>query len=106
MSKLGLHCFVLNRRRSLASDALQHIQFTCLGLGDSNYTRYMAVPRSFKGRFSELGAQPFYPHMEADEVDGLEEFVDKWIAGLWAPLKAAAHGSSQVGNDSCQHSLQ
>ena len=43
----------------------------CLGLGDSNYTRYMAVCRGIKRRFKDLGAQDLYKHKEADEVGAL-----------------------------------
>ena len=49
-------------------DALSHIHYVCLGLGDSNYTRYMAVCRGIKRRFKDLGAHDLYKHKEADEV--------------------------------------
>eukprot|EP00850_Spirogloea_muscicola_P010662 SM000063S20052 [mRNA] locus=s63:487201:491105:+ [translate_table: standard] len=74
------------RRRSLPLGFLAGLQYTVLGLGDSNYTTYMGVPRVFTSRLPELGARCFYPCGEADDVEGLEECVDAWVAGLWAPL--------------------
>ncbi|GAQ83041.1 NADP/FAD dependent oxidoreductase [Klebsormidium nitens] len=77
------------KRRTHAADLLAGVQFTVLGLGDSNYTTYMGVPRVFTSRLPELGAKRFYKNCEADEVDGLEDVIDKWKEGLWDALKAA-----------------
>ncbi len=68
--------------------ALEGIKFTGLGLGDSNYTRFMHVPRVVKNRFLELGATEFHPCVEADEVDGIEEIIDAWIEKLLPAVKA------------------
>ena len=77
------------RNSNASSQLLKGIKYTCLGLGDSNYTSFMAIPLRFKKGFDELGAERFYECREVDEVDGLEDLVEEWIEGLWDPLKAA-----------------
>lgn len=77
------------KRRSQPIDALEGLEFTALGLGDSNYTRFMYIPRSLKTRFTDLGAHQFYGSSEADEVDGIESVVDPWMEGLWPALRIA-----------------
>lgn len=74
------------KKASHSATKLEGVRVCSLGLGDSNYTRFMAVPRQLKQRFAELGAQTFYQHVEADEVDGLEDTVDGWMDGLWDAL--------------------
>ncbi|KAI3429341.1 hypothetical protein D9Q98_005436 [Chlorella vulgaris] len=77
------------RRKTQPGGLLDGIAFTGFGLGDSNYTRYQHVPRAIKQRLLDLGAKPFYPPGEADEVDGIEEGLDKWLEGLWPVLRKA-----------------
>jgi NADPH-ferrihemoprotein reductase len=75
------------KKRSNPESLLQGVQFTCLGLGDSNYTRFMHIPRVLKTQFLELGATTFYDPVEADEVDGIEDIIDKWMEDLLPAVK-------------------
>lgn len=86
------------RKKSNTSDILKGIKFTCLGLGDSNYTRFMHIPRVLKSKFQEHGAEIFYKCAEADEVDGLEEVVDSWIEGLWPAIKNTIDNAVDIGS--------
>ena len=87
----------LKNKTKHEAGALQGIQFTGLGLGDSNYTRFMHVPRVVKSRFLELGATEFHPCVEADEVDGIEEIIDAWVEKMLPVLKAAVKPMEKQG---------
>ena len=64
-------------------------QYTVLGLGDQNYTAFMAVPRAFSTFMEKAGATAFYPRGEADDTLGLYEYAEVWQDALWEPLRKA-----------------
>ena len=85
-------CCLHLRRKSQPEGLLKGIKYACLGLGDSNYTRFCAVPKAFVKRFEDLGAENFHPNIEVDEVDGIEESVEKWCADLQPALLSVCKG--------------
>jgi methionine synthase reductase len=64
--------------RSAPRDMFDGVEYTVLGLGDTNYDKYCHMGKSIFKRLSELGAKPTMPLCCADEATGLEETIEKW----------------------------
>ena len=75
------------------------VQYAVLGLGDQNYSAFMAVPRSFTAAMEKAGAKAFYPRGEADDTLGLYEYCEKWQDGLWEPLRTASERAPALAKD-------
>jgi methionine synthase reductase len=78
---------------------LDHIHYTILGLGDSNYSKYQAVPRRLDDKLKSLGGKKFYTRGEADEATSLEDTVEPWIENLWKELDQEIVGVKKTLND-------
>jgi len=69
---------------------LRHLEFTVLGLGDTNYSQFCNAPKTLFSRLTKLGAKVFYDPGWADDGTGLEVVVEPWIEGLWDSLPKAS----------------
>lgn len=80
---------LIRMKKKTMMKGVDTMSYTVMGLGDSNYTNFMKIPRTIDRKMKELGARNFYECKEADEVDGLEDIVDAWRDNIWDDLAKA-----------------
>lgn len=76
--------------RTQPNGSMAGAQIALLGLGDSNYSSYMQMPRRLHKQLLQLGATEFLPHVEADDATpaGLETAIEPWVERLWRALES------------------
>ncbi|XP_042900376.1 methionine synthase reductase isoform X2 [Parasteatoda tepidariorum] len=74
-------------RQTLKQNFLQHLNYTILALGDSNYIKFCLFGRTLEKRLQNLSAKSFYPSGYGDDAYGIETAVDPWISNLWPALR-------------------
>lgn len=67
---------------------LDHMEFSVLALGDSNYVQFCEAGKKFDARLAELGARRLQPRTDCD-VD-YEEPAAAWFSGLMKSLGSEA----------------
>ena len=72
------------------------VQYAVLGLGDQNYSAFMAVPRAFTQIMENMGAKAFAKRGECDDTLGLYEQVDTWTTSFWPKLAAAQTNADRL----------
>ncbi len=77
----------LIRNKNLDSNYLNGFEFALLGLGDSNYSKFQAIPKLIDSNLLRLGAKSFVLRGQADDAYGLEETVEPWVEALITKIK-------------------
>ena len=75
------------KRRSHASDMLCNLNFSVLGLGDTNYDKFCHIAKGCDRRIGELGGHRFFPLGCADDGTGLGDVIEPWISGFFPALE-------------------
>ncbi|KAF9570137.1 NADPH-dependent diflavin oxidoreductase 1 [Mortierella alpina] len=72
-------------RKSHPADALDHMEYTVFGLGDSSYIKFNWPAKKLYKRLMQLGAVPFYEPAYADDQHylGVDGTLGPWLTGLW-----------------------
>lgn len=67
------------KNRNQPNNLLNGIEYSVLGLGDTNYDKFCNMGKNLDKRFHELGAKRFMELHCADEATGMEESVNLFI---------------------------
>jgi methionine synthase reductase len=67
------------KNRNQPNNLLNGIEYTVLGLGDTNYDKFCNMGKNIDKRFNELGAKRFMELHCADEAVGMEDSVNLFI---------------------------
>ncbi|KAG0207149.1 NADPH-dependent diflavin oxidoreductase 1 [Mortierella sp. GBA30] len=72
-------------RKTHPADALDHMEYTVFGLGDSSYIKFNWPAKKLYKRLMQLGAVPFYEPAYADDQHylGVDGTLGPWLTGLW-----------------------
>ncbi|XP_047737408.1 methionine synthase reductase-like [Hyalella azteca] len=65
---------------------VDHLTYTVLGLGDTNYTNFCNFGKNLDKILHKLGAKRFYPCGWADDGTDLEIVIEPWKETLWAAI--------------------
>ena len=90
------------RPKTLPNDFLSNLNYTILGLGDTNYNEFCNGPKNLHRRLTELGGKTFYPPDWADDGTGLEIVVEPWLDNLWEALDEVVKKSDSERMDPSQ----
>lgn len=71
-------------RKNLPLNSLEHLQFACLGLGDSSYSKYNYVGKKLFKRLTRLSALPIIPLGLCDDQHdhGISATFIPWMSSL------------------------
>ncbi|CAG0885457.1 unnamed protein product [Cyprideis torosa] len=74
-------------RRTIKPGQLKTLEYSVLGLGDTNYTNFCNFGKNLDKQLEIAGGHRFYPSDWADDGTGLEIVVEPWKEGLWDALR-------------------
>lgn len=93
------HAWRFLLKRSLPSNSLQGLQFACLGLGDSSYSKFNYAAKKLHKRLLNLGATTICPLGLCDDQHDYGHLGTSlaWTAELWQTLseRLAVHKSTE-----------
>jgi len=76
--------------------SLDHLHFSVLALGDTNYEDFCGAGKKFDSRFEQLGAKRVHPRTDCD-LD-YEELAKTWTLGVIESLKSSNGTSPATGS--------